>query len=330
MINTVYIERAIETHPRVRQILARFDHAEIIVCDRYGEIFNPKAQNFRLQKQNPSLILAHKHEGHVLPAPEGYGVGSRENYYFSHMLNCIYDCRYCFLQGMYQSAHYVVFVNFEDMTDTITALSSELHNQRPWFFSGYDCDSLAFEPVTGFMQHCLNVFERLPNACLEIRTKSTQVRSLLNRPALKNVVVAFSFTPEDFSRRFEHGVPGVHKRIKAMQMLQSRGWNIGLRFDPMMAYHNYRTSYKALFELIFDKLDGESIHSVSMGEFRMPSGFFKKIKKIYPEEPLFHLHMEDTNGMKSFNRSLEQSMFEFCTQHLLRWIPEHKLYNCSV
>ena len=330
MIQTIYIERNIENHPRVQQILARYGEAEKIHCDRYGEIFNPKSQNFRLQKQNPALILAHKHDGHVLPAPEGYGVGGERNFYFSHMLNCIYDCRYCFLQGMYQSAHYVVFVNFEDITASIVALSSQFQNQSPWFFSGYDCDSLAFEPVTGFMQHCLGVFETVPGAWLEIRTKSTQIRSLLNRPALGNVVVAFSFTPGDFSRRFENGVPDIHKRIRAMQLLQSKGWLIGLRFDPIMAYHDYQSSYRDMFELIFSKLDHALIHSVSMGEFRMPRGFFKKIKKLYPEEPLYHLHMADDNGMKSFNHSLEQTMFDFCRQQLLRWMPEHKLFNCSI
>ena len=30
------------------------------------------------------------------------------------MLNCVYDCRYCFLQGMYRSANYVLFVNYDD------------------------------------------------------------------------------------------------------------------------------------------------------------------------------------------------------------------------
>ena len=330
MIQTIYIERGIESHPRAQRILARFDDAEKILCDRYGEIFNLKSQNFRLQKQNPALILAHKHDGHVLPAPEGYGVGSQENYYFSHMLNCIYDCRYCFLQGMYQSAHYVVFINYEDITDSITERSSQLKNQTPWFFSGYDCDSLAFEPITGFMQHCLSIFENIPHAWLEIRTKSTQVRSLLSRSAINNVVVAFSFTPSDFSRRFEHGVPDIHKRIKAMQMLQSKGWKIGLRFDPIMAYHDYQASYQDMFELIFSRLDNALIHSVSMGEFRMPKGFFKKIKKLYPEEALYHLYMDDNDGMKSFNRSLEQSMFDFCRLQLLRWMPEHKLFNCSI
>lgn len=330
MIDTLYIEKSIQSHPRVLEILARFGDAEIILCDRYGEIFNPKSQNFRLQKQHPALILAEKHERHVLPAPEGYGLGSDNNFYFSHMLNCVYDCRYCFLQGMYQSAHYVVFVNYEDFTDAIVKISAPLKHQSPWFFSGYDCDSLAFEPVTGFMQHCLDIFENQPQAWLEIRTKSTQVRALLNRNPLDNVVVAFSFTPDDFSRRFETGVPNMDKRIRAMQLLQSKGWKIGLRFDPVMAYSGWQVSYRKLFEGLFASLDHDLIHSVSLGEFRMPRGFFKKIKKLYPEEPLYNLDMDDSEGMTFFRQSQEQSVSGFCREQLLRWIDEDKLFNCSI
>jgi len=106
MIETVYIEQEIRSHPRVQQILDRVKPAQIIDIERYGEVFNPKSQNFRLQKQNPALILASKHSNFVLPAPPDYTIGSDTNYYFSHMLNCIYDCRYCFLQGMYSSANY--------------------------------------------------------------------------------------------------------------------------------------------------------------------------------------------------------------------------------
>ena len=87
MIQTIYIERQVTDHPRTREILARFPAAQQIGCDRYTEIFNPKNQNFRLQKQQPALIIAHKFGKRVLNAPEGYGVGGQHNYYFSHMLN---------------------------------------------------------------------------------------------------------------------------------------------------------------------------------------------------------------------------------------------------
>ena len=111
MIDTIYIERQVADHERVRELCERFPDALRVNCRTYNEVFNPKAQNFRLQKQKPSLILARKQGNLVLPAPPEYGIGEGRVFYFSHLLNCPYDCRYCFLQGMFRSAHYVLFVN---------------------------------------------------------------------------------------------------------------------------------------------------------------------------------------------------------------------------
>ena len=102
-----------------------------------------------MQKRRPALILAHKTGQRVLAAPVGYGIGGGHNFYFSHMLNCLYDCRYCFLQGMYRSAHMVVFINYEDFQTDISAHIAESPDV-PYFFSGYDCDSLAMEGITSF------------------------------------------------------------------------------------------------------------------------------------------------------------------------------------
>ena len=125
MIETIYIEKKIINHPRTKFILSKFKNARHIEINRFGEIFNKRNQNFRIQKNNPDLILAFKNDSHVLPAPEGFGIGSSRNYYFSHMYNCIYDCRYCFLQGMYSSANYVVFVNFEDFETSLKKIIKE-------------------------------------------------------------------------------------------------------------------------------------------------------------------------------------------------------------
>ena len=100
MFKTIYVEEAVAHHPRTQATLARFSDAQRIPCKHYGEVFNRAAQNFRLQKHQPSLILAEKRGQQVLPTPAGYGIGSQTNFYFSHMLNCLCDCRYCFLQGM--------------------------------------------------------------------------------------------------------------------------------------------------------------------------------------------------------------------------------------
>ncbi len=279
MIETIYIEEEVADHPRSLEILARFPDARQIHCQRYGEIFNRKAQSFRLQKQQPALILASKHKGFVLPAPENYGIGVKDNYYFSHMMNCLYDCRYCFLQGMYQSAHYVLFVNYEDFAreieDKIQTSKKEVH-----FFSGYDCDSLALEPVTRFLDYFLPVFRNNPGALLEIRTKSTQIRSLLNTEPLENCVLAWSFTPVDIANALEHKTPSIDRRIDAIEKLQEKGWRIGLRFDPLIYSSEYQNQYKELFTDTLAKCDPELLHSVSLGSFRLPKGFFKSLQKI--------------------------------------------------
>ena len=76
MIDTIYIEEDVADHPRTQAILARFPDATKITCERFGEVFNRKAQNFRLQKKQPALILARKHKGLVLPSPKQYSIGA--------------------------------------------------------------------------------------------------------------------------------------------------------------------------------------------------------------------------------------------------------------
>jgi len=327
LIDLIYIEEACRDHPRTRRICQRFPDAARVHCGHYREVFNPSSQNFRLQKRRPALILAHKPESFVLPVPEGYGLGAGGNYYFSHMLNCVYDCRYCFLQGMYRSAHYVVFVNFEDFERAIADQAGREAGRERWFFSGYDCDSLALEPVTGFMASMLELFESLPGAWLEVRTKSTQTRSLCARPPLSNVVVAFSFTPEAVSRRLEHRVPALDKRIAALAELADRGWPVGLRFDPVIYEPGYRAQYDDLFARVFAAVDPAAVHSVTLGAFRMPREFHRRIAGLYPDEPLFAMPVAEHQGVLGYPPGVESAMLDYCRRRLREYVPADKLYG---
>jgi DNA repair photolyase len=328
MIDTIYIEEKIANHPRALDILARFPDARHIYCERYGEIFNRKAQSFRLQKQQPALILAGKHQGFVLPAPENYGIGANENYYFSHMMNCLYDCRYCFLQGMYRSAHYVLFVNYEDFAKEIEYKINETQ-EEVHFFSGYDCDSLALEPVTKFLDYFLPVFRENPDALLEIRTKSSQIRTLLNTEPLDNCVLAWSFTPTEIANALEHKAPSVERRIDAIGKLQEKGWRVGLRFDPLIYSSEYQTQYQKLFADTLAKCKTELLHSVSLGSFRLPKDYFKSLQRMYPSEKLFASPLEEENGMISYKEQIRSEMLNFCSNEILHHIPEEKFHPCQ-
>ncbi len=251
-----------------------------------------------------------------------------KNYYFSHMLNCLYDCRYCFLQGMYQSANYVLFVNYEDFQQDIRRLCLDSPDEAVHFFSGYDCDSLALEPVTGFAGQFLPFFAELPNAWLELRTKSTQVRSLLDREPLPRCIVAFSLSPGPIAEKVEAKAPPLERRLDALCKLQEQGWQIGLRFDPLIYQSGCQQQYSELFEQVFSRIDLNRLHSVSLGVFRLPESFFKKVHKLYPEEKLFAAPLVSQQGMVSYKQELEQEMMHYCSEQILNYIPAAKFFPC--
>lgn len=326
-IQTIYVEKSIADHPRTLRILSQLNSVHsIIECERYQEIFNPKAQNFRIQKQHPALILAHKNGKKVLPTPEGFGIGGQQNYYFSHMLNCLYDCRYCFLQGMYQSAHYVMFVNYEDFMSDITELSQQA--TAPYFFSGYDCDSLALEPVTHFLREFLPFFRQLTQAKLELRTKSTNVTELLKQPAFPNGIVAFSFTPQEISQAVEHKVPSVAKRLQALQKVAEHGWPIGLRFDPLIDHPEFKMIYKKLITDIFQVISPDCLHSISLGTLRFPEQMHQKIMKLYPQDELLASQLTTQKKLVSYPTALEESMLSWLHELLAPYVDSSLLFQC--
>ena len=330
MIETIYVEEAIKNHPRTKFILKKFKKSRIISINKYGEIFNKRNQNFRIQKANPCLILSNKKDSFVLPAPEGFGIGSSKSFYFSHMYNCIYDCRYCFLQGMYSSANYVIFVNFEDF-DTAIKKTIEKHiNSKLTFFSGYDCDSLALENVTGFAKHILSIFKTYSQIEIEFRTKSVQKEPFLSMNPMQNVILAYSLMPELMSKSLDNKAPSISKRIRVISELASRGWKIGLRFDPLIHGENWKELYKELLENLYNNIPLDNLHSVSFGSLRFPKKMFKDIFKLYPKEPLFTGPLFLNNKIISYDIAIEEEMTSYCKDISLKYIDKDRIFKCSI
>jgi spore photoproduct lyase len=115
-----------------------------------------------------------------------------------------------------------------------------------------------------------------------------------------------------------------------MLQLQQAGWQLGLRFDPLIYQEDYQAQYRRLFQQLFCQLNTEHLHSVSLGTFRLPRGYFRNIVQLYPDEPLFAGSFSASNGMISYPQALEQEMTAFCSRELLQHIPESLLFPCTL
>jgi len=317
---TVYIEEDTKEDKNTIDILGRIKFKNLIHCNNYSEIFNPRNQNFRIQKIKPNIILAKKKKNFIMTTPKEFTIGFKENYYFSHMLNCIFDCKYCFLQGMFNSANFVIFTNFNDFINEIKKKTSN-KNHKLCFFSGYDCDSLALEKVTNFLKVFLKSFKKINNAYLEIRTKSTNIDVFRNMKPIKNVIIAYSLNPEVIIKKFEQKTPTLKKRINSIRFLQERGWKIGLRFDPLINYSKNKLIYKKFFNIIFSQVEVKKIHSVTTGFFRMPNNFFNKLINIRPEDSLIFNKLKKEN---SFDDNIKKNE---CVEELVKFIDQKKIFS---
>ncbi len=317
--DTVFIEKNIKNNKNTLNILDKIKFKELIYCEKYSEIFNPKNQNFRIQKINPNIILAEKKKNFILKTPKNFSIGFSENYYFSHMLNCLYDCKYCFLQGMFNSANYLIFVNYEDFLVEIKKILSTT-KKRVCFFSGYDCDSLALEKITSFLKNFLKNFKNFHNGFIEIRTKSTKIDFFKNIKPMDNVIIAYSLNPEEIINKFEQKTPSLSKRLESLKMLQKLGWNIGLRFDPLINFIKNREIYNTFFRQVFSKLDTFQIHSVTVGCFRMPNKFLQRLINIRPHDSLIFSQLDKENT------SEKEKIKKICKEELERLIDYKKVF----
>lgn len=326
-LKVIYVEEKVKDHFRTKKILEKFLNCRVIPIDHYSEIFNRKNQNFSLQKVNPGLIIAQKDKNFIQKIKPQSGVGLTENYYFSPMLNCPFDCMYCFLKGFFRSAFYTIFVNYEDFKKEIEAIVSP-----SFFFSGYDSDSLAMDHITEFSKEFIPFFQKLPHMELELRTKSININSLLSLPPSENIIIAFSLNPENIIEKIERKTPSLASRIHSIKILQNLGWKIGLRFDPLIYHKGYQKSYFDLFSTVFNAIDISKIHSVTLGALRYPSSCYTNMRKINNKNPLLAPLFQNSLKIFSYEEEKEMEMLSFSQKEVSSYVKNDKIFiyrDCS-
>ena len=154
---------------------------------------------------------------------------------------------------------------------------------RPTFFTGYDCDSLALEGITGFVDSFLDCFATPPPGPLRTAHQKYSAQTHTPTKAPGQCRLRLQPDPKRGSRPLRlWRPPRSSAGLEAMVRLQQKGWPLGLRFDPLIWHQGYQAHYRQLFETAFAALDSKKIHSVSLGQFRLPKATFKNIQPALP------------------------------------------------
>ena len=315
----IYVEKEAADYPNCQAIISHFPNSQIIEINHYKDVFCRSHQNFYLQKQSPSLILAVKKENLIYKGAKFCDDFGNENFYYtSSMMNCIYNCEYCYLQGMYPSANVVIFVNLEDIFSEVDKLLA--HSPI------YLCISYALESILGYGAKWINFAKERSNLKIELRTKSTGFNLLPDKQPCDNVILAWTLSPDIVSRKYEVNTPPLLSRLKSAKNAIDLGWNIRLCFDPILYLDNWQVNFKDLIDTVFYILPKEKILDASIGVFRVSSDYLKIMRKQRADSVILNYPFTAQNKICTYPQELSQSMVFYVYSLINKYLPKEKIY----
>jgi len=319
----VYVEKDVLSHPIATKILESLNNCHIIKIDNYKEVFCRSGQNYFLQEKSKKLILAKKTDQFLYPGPSiCHNFGYDNFFYTSNLLNCIYRCEYCFLKGMYSSANIVVFVNIEDYFKEVDAV---LKNKLLYLSVSYEADLLALEKIVPFSSAWIEYAASKQNLTIEIRTKSTNFQALENLKPQDNVILAWTLSPQEIIEKFEHATPSLSSRLSAIKKAIENNWKVRLCIDPILAIEGWKAIYENFLNQVFKELNPERILDISVGAFRIPKDYLKRMKKVFANE-ITSFPYEESENVYTYPKELKEEMINTMLLILGNFVPSSKIF----
>jgi spore photoproduct lyase len=320
----IYVEEEIREHERTLEILSKFKTSEVIYIQHYKDIFNRRGQNFRDQKLSPKLILAKRNDQFLYPGSHFSPNFDHPHFYYNTLaLNCLYDCSYCYLQGMFSSANLVFFVNWEDYFDATDEFLSK--NKSLYLALSYDTDLLATESFFPATKSWIDYARTRPTLALEIRTKSNNFASIQSVEAIPNVILAWTISPERICKEIENKTPSLQARLTSVLRAIDAGWKVRICIDPILREPNWKNDYEQLVHTISEKINLAKLFDLSIGTFRMNSDFLRKIQSIRSDQAMLYYPYHRSNGITSYPHHENEEMISFLKDTFKNSIEEEKI-----
>lgn len=321
----IYVEEDVLELERTKQVLKYFKHSSIIVIKDYRDVFNRKKQCHAIQKECQNLILAKKKKDFLYPAsPVCQSFGNEHFYYSTSMMNCIYDCEYCFLKGMYPSGNIVVFMNLEDFFDEVRKV---LLKHPVYLCVSYDTDMLALEPIFHYGKLWSKFSKTYDDLSIEIRTKGTFSEEWKKIAISQNVILAFTLSPDYVAQKYEHGTPNLSQRIAMIQQAIQIGYPVRICFDPIVVFPNYERSYQLMIQQVSKEVDLTQVKDISVGSFRISKNYLSNMRKQYPNSSVLQYPYVCEQGFYHLPNEILNQVESIVMDELTKIVSKDKIYR---
>jgi spore photoproduct lyase len=276
-----------------------------------------------------SLLITRQKGEFVKPCPgTRYRICCRYHI-INLVVNCPIDCSYCILQGYLNNPAITVHVNIDELFAQVDEKLSRNPGRIFRLGTGELGDSLAFDEMTRFSATMVPFFSEKENGILELKTKTDEVGTLLDLDHGGKTVVSWSLNPEQVVEAEELCASTLAERLNAAWKCQQKGYPIGLHFDPIIYYPEWKRDYREVIEKVFERIDGKGVIWVSLGGFRFPPSLKPVIRDRFPASKILWAELfPGDDGKFRYFKPLRVEMY----REMVRWLrdcePSLFIYLC--
>lgn len=315
----IIIENRVADTPAVQRVLSRCPGAVVEFRDTIEE--DPSAGE-------TTLFLLRNPGFYFKPCPETPEYVCCNYRILNFASGCPIQCTYCILNGYFRTRSLSFFCDHDRM---FAELSASLSSAREFLRigSGEFTDSLVLDPLTDFSLETIPYFLKQKNALYEIKTKTANIRNLLDFEPGRRVLVSWSVNPPQIQSAEEKGSASLKDRIAAAEACMKQGYLIGFHFDPIIRHSGWAANYGRVIDLIYSRIDPEAIAWISLGCLRFVPELKNVIRERYPETPiLYEEFVQGRDGKMRYFRPLREEMYSELIGRIRKHHPEAPVYFC--
>lgn len=246
---------------------------------------------------------------------------------------CFYQCEWCYLKLTYRAAFpfITVRVQYEKIKDLLRKRLGQ--SKDPVIFnSGELADSLSMDHLTRAGREFIPWFAQSGNGYLFMLTKSENVEDILDLTHNGHTIIAWSLNNALVSKKYEIGAPSFESRLLAARKVQTAGYRLRIRLDPIIPFPGWREEYAGTIKRIFETISPES---TTIGTLRFEEGFYRMRKTIFSKssdlprflegmEPMFPPkvfpgYKRSKSGKYSFREEERAEIFSFVINEIRKY-----------
>jgi spore photoproduct lyase len=316
----IVIEKTVADEPLTGEILAGFKGLPVEFVDKPP--INGAAAD-------PSMLVVARQKGRFVKKCPGTPVYQCCAYYILNLgIGCTFNCHYCYLHH-YMNTPFIIYANLDDLLVEVREFSAARPEKISRLGSGEFIDSVGLDEIVDVNRVLIPALGRIDNVVFEIKTKSRNVKHLLELDHGGRVVVSWSVNSAAVTELEEPDADSLTERLGAAAVCRKAGYKIGWHFDPLIHYSGWESDYKRVIDLIFDRLEAADIAWISLGALRFNPALKPIIKRKFPgSRLLFGELVPGLDGKLRYFRPIRQEMFRRLIEHIRGYSREVPVYLC--